>query len=348
MKSIEWIDGRVRFLDQTLLPNEEQYIETDSIDVVAEAIRRLSLRGAPLIGIAAAYGIALGVRASRAKNGAEFLEALDEACRLITSTRPTAKNLFWAAERMQAVARLHSQKQGKELAALLEEEALLIHREDEQMCAAMGAHGAALVPDEAVILTHCNTGALATGGIGTALGVVITAHRQGRKVSVIADETRPLLQGARLTAWELKKEGIPVTLIPDTAAAVALQKKRCSMVIVGSDRIAANGDAANKIGTYGVAIMARHHGVPFYVAAPTSTFDCALESGDGIPIEERSPGEVTMIGPVRTAPEGVDVFNPSFDVTPNELIAGIITEHGVLRPPYAESIRAMFTRRSAL
>ncbi|HLP15856.1 MAG TPA: S-methyl-5-thioribose-1-phosphate isomerase [Bacteroidota bacterium] len=345
MKSIEWMEGSVRFLDQTLLPNEEHYIDTDSIDVIAEAIRRLQVRGAPLIGIAAAYGIALGMKSAVSLSHADFIRKLDEACALITSTRPTAKNLFWAAERMRAIPRLNLQMQGSGLYAALVREAIQIHREDEAMCEAMGRHGAELVPQQAVILTHCNTGALATGGIGTALGVIITAHRQGKHVSVIADETRPLLQGGRLTAWELQHEGIPVTLIPDTATGVSLQEKNCSMVIVGADRIAANGDAANKIGTYGVAVLARYHGVPFYIAAPTSTFDPALESGDSIPIEERSADEVTMCGGVRIAPERVDVFNPAFDVTPHELIAGIITEHGVLRPPYTKSIKALFMGR---
>jgi methylthioribose-1-phosphate isomerase len=345
MKSIEWNKGRVRFLDQTRLPNEERYIETDSMEIVADAIRRLQLRGAPLIGIAAAYGIVLGVKHAAASNREDFLKALDESCRLITATRPTAKNLFWAAERMRSVARLNIQMQGNALYDMLEREALAIHQEDEAMCASMGEYGAELIPDGAVILTHCNTGALATGGIGTALGIIITAHRQGKQISVIADETRPLLQGSRLTAWELKHEGIPVTLIPDTAMAMSLLKKKCAMVIVGADRITANGDAANKIGTYGVAICAQFHGVPFYVAAPTSTFDCSLESGEGIPIEERTASEVTMCGDTRIAPEGIGVFNPAFDVTPHELIAGIITEHGVLRPPYTASIKALFTKR---
>jgi methylthioribose-1-phosphate isomerase len=345
MKSIEWLGDRVRYLDQTRLPNEERYVETDSIEVVAEAIRRLEVRGAPLIGIAAAYGIVLGVRRSAEGSGGQFLTALDSACRLITSTRPTAKNLFWAAERLRAVARLNFQKQGSMLYAMLVQEAEAIHREDEAMCAAIGEYGAVLIPQDATIITHCNTGALATGGIGTALGVIITAHRQGKNVAVIADETRPLLQGGRLTAWELQREGIPVTLIPDTATAVSLQNKHCTMAIVGADRIAANGDTANKIGTYGLAVLAKFHGVPFYVAAPTSTFDCTLESGGAIPIEERSASEVTTCGGISIAPAGIGVYNPAFDVTPHDLIAGIITEFGVLRPPYTESIGTLFVKR---
>lgn len=345
MKSIEWIHERVRFLDQTLLPAEEVYVETDDSAVVAEAIRRLQVRGAPLIGIAAAYGIVLGVRKAAMGPREAFSEALDAVCEQMASTRPTAKNLFWAVERMRSVARLKMHLTGNEIYSSLMSEAALIHEEDAAMCLAIGEHGAPLVPQDAVILTHCNTGALATGGIGTALAIVITAHRQGKNISVIADETRPLLQGSRLTAWELQREGIPVTVIPDTASAVSLQKKHIALAVVGADRIAANGDAANKIGTYGVAILAKYHGIPFYVAAPTSTFDCTLGDGSAIPIEERAREEVTMCGPVCVAPRDVRVFNPSFDVTPNELIAGIITERGVLRPPYTESIARMFAER---
>ncbi len=347
MNSIEWMDGSVRFLDQTLLPNEERYVDTDEIEVMAEAIRRLQVRGAPLIGIAAAYAIVLGVRKAAGGPRRLFADALDASCALIASTRPTAKNLFWAVERMRNAARLNTHMAGDALYASLVAEAVAIHTEDAAMCAAIGEHGARLIPQDAVILTHCNTGALATGGIGTALGVVITAHRQGKHVSVFADETRPLLQGSRLTAWELRREGIPVTVIPDTASAVSIQKKNIALAIVGSDRIAANGDAANKIGTYGVAIMAKHHGVPFYVAAPSSTFDRAIAHGDAIPIEERGREEVTMCGPVCVAPPDVNVYNPSFDVTPNELISGIITERGVLLPPFTESIARMFDKRGA-
>jgi methylthioribose-1-phosphate isomerase len=345
MKSIEWCDGSVKFLDQTLLPAEERYIETNDIEVVAEAIRRLQVRGAPLIGIAAAYGVVLGVRDAAAGPRERFIEALEASCDLIASTRPTAKNLFWAVERMRIIPRLKNHRTGDQLYACLTEEAVAIHREDAAMCAAIGNNGAELVPQDAVILTHCNTGALATGGIGTALGIVITAHRQGKHVSVIADETRPLLQGSRLTAWELLREGIPVTIVPDTASAVSLQKKNIALAIVGADRITANGDAANKIGTYGIAILARYHGIPFYVAAPSSTFDCSLATGDAIPIEERSREEVTMCGQVAVGPAGAAVFNPAFDVTPHELITGIVTERGILRPPFTESIRKMFAER---
>jgi methylthioribose-1-phosphate isomerase len=348
MNSIEWINGRVRFLDQTLLPNEERYVETDDVSVIAEAIRRLQVRGAPLIGIAAAYGVVLGVAGAVSASREAFVSALEASCALLTSTRPTAKNLFWAVERMRTAARLKIQMQGADIYRCLVSEAVAIHNEDIAMCKAIGEYGAALVPQKAVILTHCNTGALATGGIGTALGIVMTAQQQGKAVSVIADETRPLLQGSRLTAWELQREGIPVTLIPDTASAVSFQKKNIALAIVGADRIAANGDTANKIGTYAVAILAKYHRIPLYVAAPSSTFDCTIASGDDIPIEERSPVEVTMCGSIRVAPRNVDVFNPAFDVTPNELIAGIITERGVLRPPYSESIAAMFRSRGGM
>ncbi len=347
MNSIEWINGRVRFLDQTLLPGEERYVETNDINAVAEAIRRLQVRGAPLIGIAAAYGVVLGMRDAPSASGEALEAALDASCALLTATRPTAKNLFWAVERMRSVARLKIHMGGEDVYRSLVSEAGAIHSEDAAMCAAIGAHGSTLVPTDAVILTHCNTGALATGGIGTALGIVITAHRQGKSVSVIADETRPLLQGSRLTAWELQREGIPVTLIPDTATAVSFHKKNIAMAIVGADRIAANGDTANKIGTYGVAILAKHHGIPFYVAAPTSTFDCGIINGAAIPIEERSRDEVAMCGPVMVAPRDVHVFNPAFDVTPHELISGIVTERGILRPPFTESIAALFGTRGA-
>lgn len=345
MKSIEWRENEVRFLDQTLLPNEERYIQTNDIEVVAEAIRRLQVRGAPLIGIAAAYGVVLGVKDAVDGTRVMFEAALNASCRLLSFTRPTAKNLFWAVERMRAVVRLKLHMENVDIYRYLVLEAEAIHREDAAMCDAMGEHGASLIPHHAVILTHCNTGALATGGIGTALGVIITAHRQGKSVSVFADETRPLLQGGRLTAWELQREGIPVTLIPDTASAVSFKKKNISLAIVGADRIAANGDSANKIGTYGVAIMAKYHGIPFYVAAPTSTFDIAIGNGDAIPIEERRSDEVTMCGLVRVAPNDVQVYNPAFDVTPNELIAGIITERGILRPPYVESIAGLLGKR---
>jgi methylthioribose-1-phosphate isomerase len=347
MKSIEWLGSTVRFLDQTLLPNEERYIETDDIAVVAEAIKRLQVRGAPLIGIAAAYGVVLGVKDALSGSAASFTEALDASCALLAATRPTAKNLFWAVERMRTFARLKIQMRGDDMYRCLAAEAVAIHEEDAAMCAAIGSFGASLVPQDAVILTHCNTGALATGGIGTALGIVITAHRQGKAVSVIADETRPLFQGSRLTAWELQREGIRVTLIPDTASAVSFQKKNIALAIVGADRIAANGDTANKIGTYCVAILAKHHGVPLYVAAPTSTFDRTIRDGDAIPIEERSREEVTLCGTVNVAPRNVQVFNPAFDVTPNELIAGIVTERGILRPPYTKSIADMFGERGA-
>jgi len=340
MKSIEWLGDRVRFIDQTRLPSEEVYVETDDLAVLAEAIRALRVRGAPALGIAAAYGILLGTQHFRTGDSREFVAMLERAALTIGRTRPTAKNLFWALERMRGVCRLTIEKGAEETKKALLVEALAIHREDAEMCEAIGRHGAELVPDPATIITHCNTGSLATGGEGTAQAVITAAAAQGKKVSVYADETRPLLQGARLTVWELQKKGIPVTLIVDNTAAVVMASRKVDLVIVGADRIAANGDVANKVGTYNLALIAEAHGIPFYVAAPGSTIDRSASVGADIPIEERDPAEVTEGFGKRTAPAAARVFSPAFDVTPNALIAAIITERGILRPPFGDAIAA--------
>ncbi len=341
IRSIHWENNSVTFLDQTALPLRESYLQTADISVLAEAIKTLKIRGAPLLGIAAAYGVLLGLLPVRNGTRAQFVKQFDDSVRIIGATRPTATNLFWALERLKSVVRLNDRDQPPELFEKLRSEAVLIHEEDRRMCEAIGRFGAELIPDHTVVLTHCNTGALATGGIGTAFGVLWTAFRSGKKISVIAGETRPLLQGARLTMWELQKAGIPATLIADNAAAWAIRTHKVGLIITGADRIAANGDTANKIGTYGLAVLAKEHGIPMYIAAPTSTIDRTLPDGGGIPIEVRHPEEVSNGFGLRTAPEGSAVFAPAFDVTPNGLITAIITEHGVLRPPFTTSIAAV-------
>lgn len=344
MKSIEWIGGKVRFIDQTKLPTEEILIETDDLAVLSDAIRTLKIRGAPALGVAAAYGIVLATQHLHTETFQELSDAIDRSASQIAHTRPTARNLFWALERMRSVCRLNKQESVIQIHQRLLDEALAIHREDREMCAAIGMHGAEVVPDPAVILTHCNTGALATGGEGTAQSIITAAFEQGKKISVYVDETRPLLQGARLTTWELQKKGIPVTLITDNTAAFVMARKKIDLVVVGADRIAANGDVVNKVGTYNVAIIAKEHGVPFYVAAPTSTIDPGTEHGGLIPIEERDPIEVTEGFGRRTAPEGTNVYSPAFDVTPYPLITAIVTERGILRPPFFDSIRSALRR----
>jgi len=324
---IDWTaNGGVRILDQTLLPGEERYLDLDTVDAVAEAIRTLRVRGAPLIGIAAAMGVTLAAR-GRAPS-------LDEVCaasKTLGATRPTAVNLHWALDRMERRAG-RAATAGENLAQALRDEATAIWEEDRAMCARIGAAGAELVGDDALVLTHCNAGALATGGIGTALAPIYTLHQAGKRVAVLADETRPLLQGSRLTAWELSRAGVPVTVITDNMAASRLRRGDVKCVLVGADRIAANGDVANKIGTYGVALAARAAGVPFYVAAPSSTIDPATPTGAAIPIEERSAGEVSGWRGHQAAPSGVAVWNPAFDVTPAELVTAIITDRGVVAP----------------
>ena len=332
MRSIEWIGNQVRLIDQTRLPIEEIYIQTADYHRVAEAIRSLKIRGAPAIGIAAAYGVAL---AAINFSGSDFtlfrkhiLVAIDE----LGSTRPTAVNLSWALKRMTDI--LDKMDSIETVRQSLNEEALKIHREDEEMCKRIGEHGATLVQQNATIITHCNTGALATGGNGTAQSVITTAHRAGKSIKVYASETRPALQGARLTTWELMKCGVDVTLITDNMIGYLMKQKKIDLVLVGADRIAQNGDTANKIGTYNLAVVAKHHGVPLYVAAPSSTIDSSLDTGEQIPIEERSPSEVTEGFGKRIAPKDVKVFSPAFDLTPASLITGIITERGIHSPPF--------------
>lgn len=329
------------FLDQTLLPGTVREIETDDPEVVADAIRRLGIRGAPAIGVAAAYGVALAARKADAASSVQ--QAVRAAIVRFRATRPTAVNLFYALDRMQEV--LDASDDGEALTSALLHEAERIHDEDVEACRRIGEHGAALLAAGSSVLTHCNAGALATAGMGTALGVIVTAHRQGKIVRVYADETRPLLQGARLTTWELLAAGIETVLITDGAAGTVLARGLVQAVIVGADRIAANGDTANKVGTYPLAILAHQHGIPFYVAAPVSTIDLACPDGGKIPIEERDPREVKEFGGIRVAPEGVAVFSPAFDITPNKLISAIVTDAGVLRPPFTRSLLAVHGRQ---
>ena len=332
IETIRWTEDGVVMIDQTRLPREEVYVTCRDYCQVAEAIRSMVIRGAPAIGVAAAMGVALGVL-----HGAEF----ETVCDTLAGTRPTAVNLFWALERMK---RLHASLRGRPIAEIrdrLVAEALRMRLEDIAINQAIGRHGAALVPDGKTVLTHCNAGALATAGYGTALGVIRAAVAAGKKIDVFADETRPFLQGARLTLWELQHDGIPATLITDSMAGHFLKSGRIGCVVVGADRIAANGDVANKVGTYSVAVLAKENNVPFYVAAPLSTLDLTLASGDEIPIEQRSPDEVTHLFGVQVAPDGVAVENPAFDVTPHRYVTAIITERGVARPPYTESLRRL-------
>jgi methylthioribose-1-phosphate isomerase len=336
--TVEYDQGIVRLIDQRRLPTEAVILECRTYQEVAQAIKTLAVRGAPAIGVTAALGVALGARGIEAETFERFWPAFHDICTAMAATRPTAVNLFWAIDRMRACAEAHRHLRIAALKARLEAEARAILEADVANNRRMGLHGQTLIPDRARILTHCNAGALATAGYGTALGVIRAAVEQGKQVQVIADETRPVLQGARLTAWELMQDGIPVTIITDNMAASLMRRGLIDLVIVGADRIAANGDVANKIGTYGVALWAHAHDIPFYVAAPLSTIDATLPSGDHIPIEERAPSEVTHIGDRQIAPTGVGVLNPAFDVTPHRYVQAIITEVGVLRPPLHQSI----------
>ncbi len=342
-RTVEWIGdlpGHVRLIDQTLLPTQVQYRDCRTVEEVWEAIRVLRVRGAPAIGVAAAFGVVVGVQGHQEPDG--YAARLMEVADYLRTSRPTAVNLFWAIERLEKKARpLLDKTLPAGVTRILLDEALAIEQEDRAMCRAIGRFGADLVQPGQGILTHCNAGGLATSEYGTALALIYTAAEQGKKFQVFADETRPLLQGARLTAWELQQAGIDVTLICDSMAAQVMREGKIQLAIVGADRIAANGDTANKIGTYGVAVLARAHGIPFYVAAPSSTFDLTIVDGSQIPVEQRDPREVTEgLGKV-IAPAGVRVYNPAFDVTPAELIAGIITEKGVIRPVNEATIRQM-------
>jgi methylthioribose-1-phosphate isomerase len=348
IQTLEWTESGVVFIDQTKLPTEEVYVTCTTHQQVADVIRNMVVRGAPAIGVAAAMGIALGVKNSKATNAADLKKDFDQICEAIRQTRPTAINLFWAIRRMtekfeslrpRTIAEIRQAQQ------VMIEESQRMHAEDIAANQAMGRHGATLMPSTGGVLTHCNAGALATAGYGTALGVIRAAVEAGKKIHVYADETRPFLQGSRLTAWELMKDGIPTTVISDNMAGVMMQQGKIGAIVVGADRIAANGDVANKIGTYTVAILAKEHGIPFYVAAPISTVDLATPDGSKIPIEQRNAREVTHIGGRQMTPDGVEIENPAFDVTPAKYIAAIITERGIARAPYKESLSELATPR---
>jgi methylthioribose-1-phosphate isomerase len=347
LPTIEWKDDAVVMIDQRKLPASEVYVSCNTAAEVAKAIKTMVIRGAPAIGVAAAMGIALGMKRSKATGTKQFATEFQKTCDLMAATRPTAVNLFWAIERMKRTFAAAAQGgcSVDEIKQRLEDDARRIHDEDVQSCRDMGAHGAALVPQDARILTHCNAGALATAGYGTALGVIRAAAEQGKNVAVLADETRPFLQGARLTAWELVKDGINTTVITDNMTASMMRLGNVDLVVVGADRIAANGDVANKIGTYGVAVLAKEHGIPFYVAAPLSTIDLDTPDGSGIPIEERNAREVTHVGSSRLTPEGALIRNPAFDVTPAKYITAIVTERGIARPPFSESLAQLMNSR---
>ncbi len=342
--ALEWrgeVPGHLRLLDQTRLPLEEVYLECRTVESLERAIQNLSVRGAPALGVAAGYGAVLAAQEKRDLPGPLFFREVRALLEELAQVRPTAVNLSWAARRARRILEEREGAPALEVAAALLEEARRIHEEDRAVCRAMGEAGARLLPDGARVLTHCNTGFLATGGEGTALALVYRAAAAGKKVRVFADETRPLWQGARLTAWELRRAGIPVTLLCDGAAGSLLAAGKVDAVLVGADRIALNGDFANKIGTYPLAVLAARHGVPFYVAAPLSTFDPSLPGGEGIPVEQRSPSEVLAPRGLQVAPSGVDAWNPAFDVTPAELVTAFVTEKGVLRPPFGERIPSL-------
>ena len=345
-KTIDWKEEKLILLDQRILPEREEYIEYTDYREVADAIRDMVVRGAPAIGVTAAFGATLGAYQIKTGDIKRFLTEFENVCKTLAESRPTAVNLFWALDRMKKTAQKYNTKTVATIKEKLTEESVTILEEDLAINKAMGENGSALIDAGDTILTHCNAGALATAGdYGTALGVIKAAHLAGKNIDVIADETRPWLQGARLTSWELAKENIPVKLICDNMAGALMNKGLIDKVVVGSDRIAGNGDIANKIGTYTVAVLAARHKIPFYVAAPMSTIDFSLDSGDKIPIEERSPNEVTNImGKLKIAPEGVDAFNPAFDVTPNDLVSAIITEKGIATGNYTETLAAMLSQ----
>ena len=348
IKTIEWTDEGVRMIDQRLLPTEEKYLTLRSCEEVAEAIKTMVVRGAPAIGVSAAMGLALGASQTAGTSVSDLEQEFDRLCEMMSQTRPTAVNLFWAIEKMRQEftrAKGANQQTGEIKQALIDK-ALEIFREDIAANRALGRFGAELIPDGATVLTHCNAGALATAGdYGTALGVIRGARDAGKRIAVIADETRPFLQGLRLTAWELAKDDIPVTVITDNMAGHVMKGGKVDAVVVGADRIAANGDAANKIGTYMVAVLAQRHNIPFYVAAPITTLDLSIPTGQQIPIEERNAREITHMGDQQLGPDGVEVHNPAFDVTPNDLITAIITDKGVARAPFVESLRNLVESR---
>ncbi len=348
IQTLQWVGdytGHLTLIDQTLLPTELMTIDCSSVEAVWEAIKVLRVRGAPAIGVAAAYGVCVGIQTLDLTvcSPSDFAQRLIEVTEYLASSRPTAVNLFWALDRMsrQAQRLLDSELSPTEVAAALLQEAVAIHDEDRAMCHAIGGHGADLLEDGMGVLTHCNAGGLATSEYGTALSLFFTAQDQGKQLKVFVDETRPLLQGARLTAWELLRRNIDTTLICDNMAAQVMREGKIQAVVTGADRIAANGDAANKIGTYGLAILAQHHGIPFYIAAPSNTFDLSLDSGNAIPIEVRDDEEITHGFGRQTGPDGVGTYNPAFDVTPSELIAGIVTEKGIVLPVNRENVLAV-------
>ena len=341
IQTLEWTESGVRFIDQTKLPTEESYVTCKTYEQVADVIRNMVVRGAPAIGVAAAMSIALGVKNSKASNGGELKQEFDQICEAMGKTRPTAVNLFWAIGRMRDKFETLRVRPLPQIKQALIEEAQRMHAEDIAANQAMGRHGATLMPASGGVLTHCNAGALATCGYGTALGVIRAAVEQGKKIHVYADETRPFLQGSRLTAWELMKDGIPTTVISDNMAGAMMKQGKIAAIVVGADRIAANGDVANKIGTYTIAVLAKENGIPFYVAAPVSTIDLKTPDGSKIPIEQRDGREVTHIAGRAIAPEGVLVENPAFDVTPSKYVTAIVTERGIARVPYGESLRKL-------
>src|SRR5579872_6565156 len=348
IQTLEWTDNGVRFIDQTKLPTEEVYVTCTTHEQVADVIRNMVVRGAPAIGVAAAMGVALGVSNSTAESTGDLKRDLDQICDLIGKTRPTAVNLFWAIRRMQEKFERIRIRPIPQIKRDLIEEAQRMHAEDIAANQAMGRHGATLMPSTGGVLTHCNAGALATAGYGTALGVIRAAVEQGKKIHVYADETRPFLQGSRLTAWELMKDGIPTTVISDNMAGAMMKQGKIGAIVVGADRIAANGDVANKIGTYTVAILAKEHNIPFYVAAPISTVDLETSDGSKIPIEQRNTKEVTHIGGRQMVPDGAQIENPAFDVTPANYVTAIVTERGIARAPYGESLARLSTQATAV
>jgi len=336
--TIQWVNGKIRIIDQTLLPEKLVYLDIDNVETLAEAIKNLKIRGAPAIGIAGAMGVALAAQICGKSDGESLIREVEKSISYLAATRPTAVNLFWALERMRKLLISLQNESVSVIKDHLLSEALAVLDEDVKVCRQIGQNGASLLSEESTVLTHCNAGGLATSGYGTALGVIYAAKEMGKKIKVYSDETRPLLQGSRLTAWELKESGIDVTVICDSAAGFLMKNKKIDCVLVGADRIAVNGDTANKIGTYTLAVLAKEHGIPFYVVAPVSTFDFSLSSGEEIPIEERSPDEVINSFGMRTGPQGVSVYNPAFDVTPHNFITAFVTEQKILYPPYKESI----------